>query len=157
MKIRHDFVTNSSSSSYIVAFPDVPEDALDVCRMMFGNKTDHEGYSTLDLAKHVLKDIQSDGPAEYDNLVEELEGCGSEYGAPNYDDYRVLGIKYEFRSDDYHRDIENWARRELTEFLKKYNESILYIFEYDDDNDFGYMMERSGIFNKLPHYYINKH
>ena len=40
MKIRNGFVSNSSSSSFIVAFPEKPKSAEHVRKMMFGDETD---------------------------------------------------------------------------------------------------------------------
>ena len=63
MKIRQGFVSNSSSSSFIIAFKDVPESAREMLDTLFpGGEAivkcyDHEMFTT-DIAEQVFADIQ---------------------------------------------------------------------------------------------------
>lgn len=64
MKIRNGFVSNSSSSSFVVAFPKKPKDAADVWKIMFDGKdgdiTPYDFNAGLDhasIASIVFKDI----------------------------------------------------------------------------------------------------
>lgn len=63
MKIRNGFVSNSSSSSFIVAFPRKPQTASDVFKFMFNNEEyEISGYCgdklcTKDIANKVFDDI----------------------------------------------------------------------------------------------------
>ncbi|KKK77527.1 hypothetical protein LCGC14_2852710, partial [marine sediment metagenome] len=43
MKIRQGFISNSSSSSFIVAFPKIPKNQNELQTMLFGDK---ESYGT---------------------------------------------------------------------------------------------------------------
>jgi hypothetical protein len=61
MKIRQGFVSNSSSSSFIVGFPRIPKSAEELEKLMFKSSYEIEGYngkmSTIDIAKRVFDDI----------------------------------------------------------------------------------------------------
>lgn len=57
MKIRNGFVSNSSSSSFVVAFPEFPMNARHVKKMMFGeqNSLEYETYKTKIISKNTEK------------------------------------------------------------------------------------------------------
>lgn len=64
MHLRYGYVSNSSSSSFIVAMPHEPTSAKDVHRMMFGRfvrkykgHTDTAEFTTQHIADQVFKDI----------------------------------------------------------------------------------------------------
>jgi len=65
MKIRQGFVSNSSSSSFIIAFPKKPKSFDDVYDMMFDGKDggisiyDRDGMSYPQISMEVWKDIKS--------------------------------------------------------------------------------------------------
>lgn len=83
MKIRCGFVSNSSSSSFIVSFPKMPESAEDVLKYLFGadakNDQQIEYYdnetSAMAIANQVWQDILSaqgsdDNPYREDTVIE---------------------------------------------------------------------------------------
>ena len=63
MKIRNGFVSNSSSSSFIVAFPEHPKSLNHLKNMMFGGRDSIKCYDTVrfteDIAKAVYAEIES--------------------------------------------------------------------------------------------------
>lgn len=63
MKFRSGFVSNSSSSSFIVGLPKVPASVEELKEMMFGKQTEVTYYDTVmscnDIAKRVYDDITS--------------------------------------------------------------------------------------------------
>jgi hypothetical protein len=71
MKIRKGFVSNSSSSSFVVAFPKEPKSFDDVYEAMFNSKEggisiyDQDGMSHSQIAQRVWKDIKSGTDYEY--------------------------------------------------------------------------------------------
>lgn len=65
MKIRAGFVSNSSSSSFIVAFKKIPESEQELHEMLFGKEQyiikvyDEYSLSTMDIAKRVFNDLKN--------------------------------------------------------------------------------------------------
>jgi len=91
MKIRNGFVSNSSSSSFVVAFPSEPKNYDNVFEMMFHGKEggisvyDTEGMSHSQIAHRVWNDIKNGTddrsygygktiPAKKDDIIEEFSG-----------------------------------------------------------------------------------
>lgn len=94
MKIRSGFVSNSSSSSFIVGFPSIPGSPESLEVMMFGKPTEIQPYDFVDptpsieIAKRVFRDM-SEGDFKTARLnkrkaVEVLQE-GSFPGKPPYD------------------------------------------------------------------------
>jgi len=77
MKIRSGFVSNSSSSSFVVAFPKKPKDGADVWKIMFDGKDGHiapytnDGLDYATIASTVFKDINK--RATKKEIVEQFE------------------------------------------------------------------------------------
>lgn len=82
MKIRNGFVSNSSSSSFIVAFPEKPRSKEDVLKFMFNGKEggvsgyDNDGLSYDQVAEKVFADISDPDKkaATKKEMIEQLSG-----------------------------------------------------------------------------------
>lgn len=65
MKVRNGFVSNSSSSSFIVGFPKLPSSPEELETMMFGSPGEVQPYDfckathTIEVAKQVFKDMSA--------------------------------------------------------------------------------------------------
>ena len=57
MKIRTNFVSNSSSSSFLVALPKIPTNAEDIKSILFGKEEKAGKFTTLELSKIIWRDI----------------------------------------------------------------------------------------------------
>ena len=82
MKIRQGFVSNSSSSSFVVAFPRKPADEDDCRKIVFGEKRifgnpyawgDEEGgWHTAEIADRIFHDLKNQTPLTKEQVLEEL-------------------------------------------------------------------------------------
>ncbi len=115
MKIRRGFVSNSSSSSFIVAFPRKPVDVEDLKEMMFGKQEWHyssigeDDVPTLLIARKVFDRMGEPATSEevfesirggwFDSYLipESYPGYASYYNDPEYKaiDNRLLGVPKE--------------------------------------------------------------
>ncbi len=130
MKIRNGFVSNSSSSSFIVAIPKKVKTVEQLKEIMFpGQKfishpyEDGVSITTKKIAETVFKDMEEQIPNNRESLL-------SEY--------------------DYNDRTESFA--------VAHSKDNIYVFSYsDNDGSFQSFMEHGGIFENLPHITISHH
>jgi hypothetical protein len=173
MKIRSGFVSNSSSSSFLVIFPREPKNEEDVKNMLFNRDQSLYGYyddffPIEQVAKTVWNDICSQEKNDIEGAIELLRSGGSD-DAPSYYQYEHIEDWRE-RSERYGEDLDEYSKRKIKEFfnlrkmkIDKINgdnmdESVLYSFSYsDNDGSYGSALENGGLFDKLKHIEINQH
>lgn len=177
MKIRNGFVSNSSSSSFVVAFPRIPKDANDVRNMLFSPEEEFfyspygdDYYNVIEVANTVWNDICNQIVNDFESAKREFEyGTIDDVDAPNYNDYYYIK-DYEKRYDAYDTAKEEYAKKKIKEFfntrklkLKKINQEkvddiAIYVFEYsDNDGSYGATLEHGNLFRRLKHVRISKH
>jgi hypothetical protein len=104
MKNRLGFVSNSSSSSFIVGFDEIPTSPVELEQMMFGTPQIIEHYDesmdSIDVAKKVLLDIITGKAKQITTKQEVLEAILSGYfpGYPEHD-YRSEKESYKIRKE----------------------------------------------------------
>lgn len=173
MKKRNGFVSNSSSSSFIVFFPKEPKSAEDVKDILFDKDQKLYGYyddfyPVDQVAKTVWDDICGQKKNNFEEAQEELESGGAD-DAPSYSDFEHIKDWRE-KSDAYNAAMEIYAKKKMKELfnvrkqkLKKLNNEpiddvLFYIFSYsDNDSSYSAALEHGELFEKLKHVQISHH
>jgi len=169
MKTRNGFVSNSSSSSFIVAFDKVPTTIEEMKVLLFGEDVEHwageysdTGYSTESVVKYLM-DHEDQFGSEVNNLAEEIARGGFE-GKPDFwddnDDEKAEYGSEAWRAKWEEEDLVRTeaAARLAAVFLAQNEDAELRVWEiHDNGGGMGACMEHGNLFRKLPHIRINHH
>ena len=142
MKQRCGFVTNSSSSSYIIAFDKEPESVSDMMTALFGEKAHAkkrnccEDVSEKDAAEYVFSAKRPIPSTPAEKAIAMISDTDEFAGACFYD--------------------EDEARK----FIAAHPGKMLYVISLGNESGGGnvcYHLEYSGVFNRVPHYEESHH
>ena len=156
MKIRNGFVTNSSSSTFVVAFPRKPESADDVHKMLFTGRKELSAYdeavSTIDAAQYIFDCIGSQEPNEVSKIGEELESNSGRYRRD------FMGLDGKFDDDRFEAWLSEQVTLRATQWLKQYPGHFTYIFRFSDNSgNIEATLEHGDTFMDVPHEVISHH
>jgi len=169
MKKRNGFVSNSSSSSFVVAFKDVPESAEELEKMLFGADTEYpnpypwEGatpcWPSGMVAEIVFRDMKDEATKE--EMIESVRG-GYLDGSPDYHDFEdktAKGDRFDTIDwDAYYAALDEWSDKKLAEFQAAHPGCKFFQFEYsDNDGELQCAMEHGPLFDRLPHLRCSHH
>lgn len=169
MKIRSDFVTNSSSSSFIVSFNKRPKNVDELMRMMFGSTENgvieyyDNSVTKRQAAEIVMSDIREQRTKTKKQLIEItqegwFDGHIDAFNSKYETDETYPGGCKKIDWDQFYKDNNKAAERFVDNFLNGHHTGDkIYTFEYSDESGVGSAMEHGGIFNNMTHRAISKH
>lgn len=163
MKYRNGFVSNSSSSSFLVAFPRNPKSAKDVQEMVFGDTKSfvHPYDSAIYTAEQVSQVIWDEVDKQIPNNRNIIASAMHNVLVDNYRDFETPAENPQYPGD-YEFDHEGYTlanNKKITDFMNNNNGCFFYHFEYSDD-DGGAMscaMEHGDLFRNLRHLVSSNH
>lgn len=165
MKIRLGFVSNSSSSSYVVAFRNLPSSQKELQKMMFGKQQFYHGpyggkWDTNVVAKTVWELMQNSTP----NDLPDLEKGFDAYDLPKspYELYpnhsEMPSDEWNRIQDEYYTELDRLVKDQLRKFMHKNRKSFVYRFEFsDNDGEYFSALEHGDLFERLPHVKCSHH
>ena len=161
MKIRNGFVSNSSSSSFVVAFDKEPKNEKEVHKMMFNEEkfhydyfhwcdgeTDTNKYDAYKISRTIFKEIEKLGQATQKEMVESVAN-----GLVDYDNLK----KYEDKNGkvdwgEVEKEEYRLGREKVKKFIKDNKDNVFYVFQFsDNDSKFDAVLEHTHIFKNLEH------
>lgn len=166
MKTRNGFISNSSSSSFVVAFDKVPESKEELRAMLFypdqpayPDPYDDKGHSIDKVLDAVWVDMQEpikatewdgfegSGPMTPEQVRQEFEGGHIEGESLDWDK------PYE----EYRQERNKFGHEMADKFMAGNEGKVFFHFCYADDDSFGSAMEHGDLFHRLSHFRLSHH
>ena len=150
MKLKHYFISNSSTSSFILIFDKKPETVDEIQHLLFDKKRVYkkECPDQSCIACKVFNDIKNQ-QATFERIVHEFQYICDDI------DFNDFKINNETDWETYSLAVRNQATIDANDFYK--NDKFYAVVEYNDNNgQIEAFIESENIFDQIPHIKINK-
>ena len=174
MKSRQGFVSNSSSSSFIVFFPEQVYSQAGLQRTLFGDADLYSGpYHGEHPTKYIVEILYQQ--LEYESASKEkIMQALSEFSFPSnrlkgwtkppkyprhtasYTD-TAAEAEYTKVCKKFEKEYKTWEKRVAKDLMSQHKGSFMQIFEIEDHSQIGADMESGELFAKLPHVKCSNH
>jgi len=174
MKIRQGFVSNSSSSSFIVPFPkNLKVNTDNVHEFLFGSKTptnvvnqyNEHTIPSYDAVKTIISAMRRQ-KFSFKNRQRVLEEAINGYiqGEPEWEDLCDANTLMLDDIDEldklfkqFNEAISAYRTNALNSCLKQWGPDVdVYVFDFDDNDEWGATMEHGDVFSRVPHLKVSK-
>jgi hypothetical protein len=147
MKIRNGFVSNSSSSSFILVFDKKPSSIEELIDILDLHRAGIKGHTAEEAAKIIFKDVIEDKSKTLDeDLIQEFE----DHLCPDFSDKETTNRFFEQK------------RKEAIEMAEKFknknkNKYITVVSYGDNDGNLHSQLEHGNIFSKILNIRVSHH
>lgn len=160
MKRRYGFVSNSSSSSFVVAFPCEPQSLKDIYEILHDKESSDDPIEIAE-AEQILKDIGGQKPNDIKIMTEAIEH-GWFDGRPRDEDFKLPRdpkdgiVRTDW--DAYNKAAHEKALCIVEDFMADNPTAFIYVFHYsDNDGTFFTHMEHDEVFWRVPYIQTSYH
>ena len=129
MKFRNGFVSNSSSSSFILALDEEPKNPQDIINILWGQYVELP-YGVVEMATKIFADIKSIDKKEVENRL-------LNYGYMNCDPHYEYNSNYE----EYKKTKKHNRKAFLDKYLTENKGKKFFFLHYGDDTVRGAQLE----------------
>lgn len=165
MKIRHGFVSNSSSSSFIVGLAKKPRSVRALQALLFGGAESvmlWEDYvaPASRLAKRIFDDLKIAKPVPDNRLLSIASGGTVEPDDGSDDvDYNLFETDGGFDHHSYDLACARRANQAVTKMRKEAGKVKWYVLHYSDNGGSRdeVILEHGNVFATIPHLKISEH
>jgi hypothetical protein len=155
MKIRNGFVSNSSSSSFIIAFDEKPDSIEKIQKHLPSTiSISNYGYDLYEVAKRIFYLINDSSQQGINSIYDKMQ-YGYVFGEPEYDWNRDRNdSNYE---KEFERKRNDFYLQKAKDFVESNKDKYIVCFSVEDYNDLDAFIESGSCFIKVPHIKISQH